>query len=175
MQTQTALEPKPQTSSTSPFIVEAEKLFDRMQELSQNVARRAYEFFEARGSEIGNALDDWFQAESELLLPVPVEINQTDKQLAVRAEVPGFKAEEIKVSVEPNRLIISGESESKAEEQTEQAVYNEQRSRQFCRAIELPAEVDPQRTTATLKDGVLELTLDKVKSEPAVNVEVKAT
>jgi HSP20 family protein len=173
MQSQTALETKPETSSNSPFIVEAEKLLDRMREVSQNIARRAYEFFEARGGEIGQSLDDWFRAESELLRPVPIEINQTDKQITVRAEAPGFKAEEIKVSVEPSRLIISGESEGKTEEKTEQTVYNELRSRQFCRAIELPGEVDPQRATATLKDGVLELTLDKTERAPATNVEVE--
>jgi HSP20 family protein len=173
MQTQTALEPKRQTTSNSPFIVEAEKLLDRMRELSQNVAHRAYDFFEARGGEIGHALEDWFRAESELLRTVPLEISETDKQLTVRAEVPGFKAEEIKISVEPKQLIISGESESKAEEKTEQTVYNERRSRCFCRTIELPAEVDPQRATATLTDGVLELTLNKTERATAANVEVK--
>ncbi len=173
MQTQTALETKPQTTSNSPFIVEAEKLLDRMRELSQSVARRAHEFFETRGGEIGHALDDWFRAESELLRHVPIEVKETDKQLTLRAEVPGFKAEEIKVSVQPKQLIISGESESKAEEETEQMVYNERRSRQFCRTIELPAEVDPQRATAGIKDGVLELKLDKIERPPATNVEVK--
>ncbi len=173
MKSQTALETKPQSTSNRPFIVEAEKLIDRMQELSQNIARRACEFFEARGGETGKSLEDWFRAESELLRRVPVEIKETDKQFAVRAEAPGFKAGEIKVSVEPRRLIISGESESEAEQKAEQTIYNERRSRQFCRAIELPAEVDPQRATATLKDGVLELTLDKAERAPAANVEVK--
>jgi HSP20 family molecular chaperone IbpA len=173
MQSQTALERQSETSSNRPFFVEAEKMLDRLQELSQSIGRRAYEFFEARGGEIGYALEDWLQAESELLLPVPVEVNATDKQFCVRVEVPGFKADEIKVSVEPNRLIISGEAASKTEQKTEQAVNKERRSRQFCRAIELPFEVDPRRSTATLKDGVLELTLDKAHSEPAVIVEVK--
>jgi HSP20 family protein len=173
MKTQTALEPKSQTTSPSPFIIEAEKLLERMQELSQNVAHRAFEFFEARGGEWGHALEDWLRAESDLLRYVPVEISETDKQFRVRAEVPGFSANEIQVSVEPKSLIINGKSESKAEEQKEQTVYNERRSRQFCRAIELSAEVEPQRTSATLKDGVLELTLDKAVSEPTVNVEVK--
>jgi HSP20 family protein len=104
---------------------------------------------------------------------VPIEVKETDKQLTVHAEVPGFKAEEIKVSVEPQRLIISGESKSETEQKTEQTVFNERRSRQFCRSIELPAEVEPQRTTATLNDGVLELTLDKIERAPATNVEVK--
>jgi len=173
MQSQAALERQSETSSDGPFFVEAEKLLDRMQELSQSIGRRAYEFFEARGGEIGHSLEDWLQAESELLLPVSVEVNATDKQFCARVEVPGFKADEIKVSVEPNRLIISGEAASKAEQNTEQAVYKDQRSRQFCRAIELPVEVDPRRSTATLRDGVLELTVDKADKAPAVNIEVK--
>lgn len=173
MKNQTELEPQRETSVGPPFIVEVEKLLERMRDLSQNITRRAYEFFEARGGEIGHALDDWYRAESEILRPVPVQISTTEKQLAVRAEVPGFKAEEIKVSVEPSRLIISGESESKVDQQTEKTIYNERRSRQFCRAITLPENVDPRRTAATLKDGVLELTLDKAEGGSAVKVEVK--
>src|SRR5205085_2141291 len=130
MKTQTALERQPQTTSNSPFIVEAEKLLDRLRELSQNVGHRAFEFFEARGGELGHALEDWLRAESELLRHVPVALSETDKQLRVRAEVPGFNANEIQVSVEPKCLIINGKSESKAAEQTEQTVYNERRSRQ---------------------------------------------
>ena len=174
MQSQTALERQSEASSNRPLFVEAEKLLDRMQELSQSIGRRAYEFFEARDGVIGHALEDWLQAESELLLPVPVEVNATDKQFCARVEMPGFKADEIKVSVEPNRLIISGEAANKAEQETEQAVYKNRRSRQFCRAIELPFEVDPRRSAATLKDGVLELTVDKAAGEAAVTVEVKA-
>jgi HSP20 family protein len=173
MQSQTALERQYETSSNRPFVVEADKLLDRMQELSQSIERRAYESFEARGGVIGHALEDWLQAESELLLPVSVDVNATDKQFCARVEVPGFKADEVKVSVEPHRLMISGESANKAEQKTEQAVYKERRSQQFCRAIELPFEVDPRRSTATLKDGVLELTVDKADSEPSVNIEVK--
>ena len=175
MPNQTALERKPESSSERPFIVEAEKLLDRMRELKQSIMRRAHEFFEARGGDVGHALDDWFRAESEMLRPVPVQISATEKRLTVRAELPGFKADEIKVSVEPNRLIISGESQSKVEQQTEQTIYNERRSRQFFRAIAMPADVDPRSAAATLKDGVLEVTLDKVESEPAVKVEVKTT
>jgi HSP20 family protein len=173
MKTQTALEPRSQTPSPSPFIVEAENLFERLQELSRDVAHRAYEFFEARGGEFGHALEDWLSAEAELLRPVPVEITQTDKQVYVCAEVPGFDAKEIRLSVEPNRVIINGRSESKAEGQAGQTVYNERRSRQFCRTVGLPVKVDPRRAAASLKNGVLELTLDKAASEPAANVEVQ--
>ncbi|HWQ32865.1 MAG TPA: Hsp20 family protein [Blastocatellia bacterium] len=158
----------------SPLFVEAEKLFNEMKELSQTVAHRAYQFFEERGRQIGHELEDWFRAESELMRRVPVEIRETDEQIIVRAEVPGFTASEIKVSVEPKNLIISGQTEQPKEETTAQKVYSEICAARFCRHLELPAEVDPTRAAATLRNGILELTMTKVAADKAVNVEVKS-
>ncbi|MCI0524397.1 MAG: Hsp20 family protein [Acidobacteria bacterium] len=173
METQKAIETtKPQTPA-SPVFVEAEKLFDQMKEFSQSVARRAYEFFEARGREFGHDMEDWFRAESDLMRRTPVEIKEAENQITVRAEAPGFAANEIKVSVEPQRLVISGKSEKAMEEKKEQTVLSEFRSNQFCRELTLPAEVDPAKTTAVLKDGVLELVFAKVGEGKATDVEVK--
>src|SRR5512145_432079 len=141
MATQKAMETMKQQAPTSPIFVEAEKLFEQMKEFSQSVARRAYEYFEARGREFGHDLEDWFRAESELMRRVPVEIKEADGQITVRAEVPGFAADEIKVSVEPQRLVISGKSEKTTEENKEQTLLSEFRSDQFCRELMLPAEV----------------------------------
>jgi HSP20 family protein len=173
MKSQTAIEQKTKPTPAKPFIVEGEKLLNRMRELSQIIAHRAFELFEARGGKMHNPLDDWFHAESELLRPLPIEINETEKQLTMRAEVPGFKVEEIKLSVDPKRLIIIGESESTSEEKTGQTIYNERRARQFCRCVTLPAEIDPSGASATLKDGLLEVSLGKVEQKTAANVEVK--
>jgi HSP20 family protein len=174
METKMALEKEQKAASTSPVFVEAEKLFDQMREFSQNVARRAYQFFEERGREIGHDLEDWFRAEFEMSRPVSVEIKENNNQLFVRAEVPGFSAQDIKISVEPNELIISGKFEQKKEDETEKKVYSEFRSNQFYRKVNLPVEVDPVKTTATLKDGILELTLVKSEMSKAVNVEIKS-
>jgi HSP20 family protein len=174
MPAQTALQPSESKPENKPLFVEAEKLLDQMREFSQSIGRRAYEFFETRGREFGHDMEDWFRAESELLRRVPVAITETDKQLTVCAEVPGFKAEEIKISVEPRRLVISGKSETTKTEETEQTVYNERRSNQFCRALDLAAAVDPAQTTATLKDGVLEVSLPKATVKEAAQVAVKA-
>ncbi|MCI0660176.1 MAG: Hsp20/alpha crystallin family protein, partial [Acidobacteria bacterium] len=89
------------------------------------------------------------------------------------AEVPGFAANEINVSVEPKFLVISGKSEKSTEEKKEQTVLSEFRSNHFCRELPFPAEVDPAKATATLKDGVLELVLEKAVTTKAVDVEVK--
>jgi HSP20 family protein len=146
-----------------------------MKELSQSIARRAYDFFETRGRELGHELEDWLRAESEVLRPVPVELTESDEQLTVRAEVPGFSATEIQVSVEPERLALSGKSERTAEQKTGQMVYTERRSNQFCRTLDLPARVDPAKATATLKDGILELAMPKAAQSQDVRVEVKTT
>jgi HSP20 family protein len=174
MASQQAMQPTQKQTPDSPIFVEAEKLFEQMKELSHAVARRAYEFFEARGRQFGNDLEDWFRAESELMRSVPVEVKETEDQITVRAEVPGFAANEIKVSVEPNYMVISGKSEKSTEEKKEQTVLSEFRSNQFCREVTFPAEVDPAKATANLKDGILELILAKAVSSKAIDVEVKA-
>jgi HSP20 family protein len=173
MKSQQGIQTTKQQTPASPVFVEAEKLFEQMKEFSQSVARRAYEYFEARGREFGHDLEDWFHAESELMRRVPVEIKDADGRIMVRAEVPGFAANEIKVSVEPQRLFISGKSEKTAEEEKEQTVLSEFRSNQFCRELRLPAEVKPDKTTAVLKDGVLELVFAKDAESKAVAVEAK--
>jgi HSP20 family protein len=173
MKSQQGIQTTKQQAPASPIFVEAEKLFEQMKEFSQSVARRAYEYFEARGREFGHDLEDWFRAESELMRRVPVEIKEAEGQVTVRAEVPGFAADEIKVSVEPHRLVISGKSEKTTEENKEQALLSEFRSNQFCRELRLPVEVEPDKTTAVLKDGVLELTFAKAAESKAIEVEVK--
>jgi len=179
MKAQTGVQQNPQAitkTSNAPFIVEAEKLFERMNEISQNISRRAYELFESNRVDT-DPLNDWSRAESELLRPVPVEIKETEKQLVVRAEIPGFKTEDIEINVEPNRLTISGKetSEEKKEvEKAEQTILNEFRSRQFFRSFELPAVVEPASAYATLKDGMLELLLNKEEqARAATKVDVK--
>jgi HSP20 family protein len=173
MKSQQAIQPTKQQVPASPIFVEAEKLFEQMKEFSQSVARRAYGYFEARGREFGHDLEDWFRAESELMRRVPVEIKEADGQITVRAEVPGFTAGEIKVSAEPRRLVISGKSEKTAEEKKEQTLLSEFRSNQFCRELRLPTAVEPDKTTAVLKDGMLELVFAKAAESKGVDVEVK--
>ena len=147
----------------SPTIVEAEKMFDRLADLSKEIGHKAYEFFQKRGGEFGRELDDWFKAEREVLMPVTVEINETKDYITVRAAVPGFKPEEIEVSIKDNSLILSGETETKKTD--EHTVYSEWRSNRFFRQLPLQGEVDEEKVEATLKDGILQLTLPKLPAK----------
>ena len=148
-------------------------LFDRIQDMSDSIARRAFEIFEERGRAFGHDLEDWLRAESEFLHPIHLDIAESDDAVTVRAEVPGFSAKELEVGVEPHRLTISGKREVNEERKSKATIYSEHCRNQIFRTIELPAEVDSSKVTATLKDGVLELAMPKVTKTQKVRVEEK--
>ena len=155
-------------------LVTTDEIFGRTKELYDSIARRAFEIFESSGGAFGHDLADWFQAESELLHPVHLDIAESEEALTVRAEVPGFNANELEVSLEPRRLTITGTRESKEERKTGKAVYAERCSNQIFRAIDLPAEVDTAKVTATLKNGVLELEMRKTVPAKEIRIEAKS-
>lgn len=163
---------KKNENGLSPIFVEAEKMFEHFAEVTKETAKKAFEFFQRRGGEFGKELEDWFKAESEILRPVPVEITQTDGQIKVTAAVPGFKPEEIEVSIKDNTLIISGKTQSEEKKEDESTFYSEFRSNRFFRSFILPNEVDAEKAKANLKDGVLQLTLPKLPLRKATQVTV---
>ncbi len=155
-------------------VLSFDDLFERMHEIYDSIARRSFEIFESNGRTFGHDLDDWFKAESEVLHPVHIDISESDNALAVRAEVPGFNAKEVEVSVEPRRLTITGKRETKEERKEGKTVYSERCADQILRVIDLPTEVDTSKVTATLKDGVLEFALPKAAPAKKVRIEPKA-
>lgn len=168
---QTALEPAAKAVPVSPAM--SENIFDQIRETANSIAHRAFELFEKRGREFGNDLEDWLKAESELIRRVPVEIKETDDNLEIRAEIPGFKPEELNVFVEPKRLTISGEAEKSKEEKNDNTLYSEWRSQKVFRAFDLPREVKTDGVKATLKDGILSLTLAKAEEIKPQEVKIK--
>jgi HSP20 family protein len=175
MQTQKAIQTSNRDAPPVPIFVQAENLFELAQEFTQQIARRAYEFFDVRGRQLGHELEDWFRAEAEVLRPIPIELKELDDQLIVCAEVPGFKNDEIKISAEPRRLYIEGSTETRKDETSARVVFNERRSNQFFRSVTLPADVDSANVTASLKDGVLEISLPKLPAAQATTIEVKSS
>ncbi|HEV2617450.1 MAG TPA: Hsp20 family protein [Candidatus Acidoferrales bacterium] len=147
--------------ATRPEFVAFDELFDHVQELHESIEKRAYELFEHDGCDQGRALEHWLSAEKETLHPVAVELRETDDALTVRAEVPGFRGEDLKLSVEPRRLAISGKREAHEEKKSRRTIYQEYLSNQICRSLELPIEIDPSETKAAIQDGVLEISMPK--------------
>ena len=159
------MQPAKELQAAHPLIVEAVTLFNRLEEIQQEIARRAYELFESRGYEHGRDVDDWTQAEAELLAPVTVEGNEADDRLEITAEVPGFNENDLEVAVEPRRLFLSGKKEQTIAPETGDAEVSGRQAVMFFRAIDLPAEIDTSKAEAHFKDGRLRLTLPKLTAQ----------
>jgi len=103
-------------------------------------------------------------------LHIPVEIAETEKELLVTAEVPGFTERELEVRVEPNRLFITGKIYDNKEEKGKKTLYTERVYNQIFRYVDLPIAVNPNDGTATVKDGVLKITLYKAQAPKLIPV-----
>jgi HSP20 family molecular chaperone IbpA len=146
----------------SPEIVYGARLGDLKASIQHAIAHRAYEFFEARGRQHGSDLEDWFRSETELLHPQEVKIWESANEISVTAEVPGFLAEELKIGVEPGRVVLWGQV---GREPNPGSSYPARAPLALFHSVDLPANVDPTRSSATLADGLLKLVLLKV-AEP---------
>jgi HSP20 family protein len=164
----TAVERTPE--SKEPQILTSESLADRVNLMCDRITRRAYEIFDGNGHRLGHDVEDWFQAEAELLRPVSLDLTETENALELKAEVPGFTEKDLEVSVEPQRLTISGKHEASKEEKKGKTLYSETSSSDILRVITLPAEVDAAKASATLKDGILNLTLPKAAKAQTIQV-----
>jgi len=146
-------------------------VFNRIQQTYDSIARRAFEIFDNNGRSLGNDLEDWFRAESELLHPVHLEIAESDDNLTVQAEVPGFSTKELEINVEPRRLTIAGKHEAQEESKKGKTIYSERCAKEILRVVDLPAVVDSSKVSAMLKDGLLKIELPKAAHAKAVRIE----
>ncbi len=173
---QTTLTMKPE-SNTQPAIFKRDTndtFVQRMQQISATIKHRAYDLFQARGANHGHDREDWFRAESELLTPVETKLDEADGGFTVRADVPGFSAKDVEVLVEPMRLIIHAKKQEVSQQQTGNSVRQEQVSNEILRTVDLPNEIDPDHTTATIKNEVLEVALPRFNPGKKTSTSAKA-
>lgn len=150
------------------------EILDRMQQTYDSIARRAFEIFENNGRWFGHEADDWLRAESEVLHPVHLEIRESDADLTVRAEVPGFNIKELEINVDANKLTILGKHEAQEERKKAKTIYCERCANEILRVVYLPVEVDAPKASATLRDGILTIELPKATRAKTVRVEPRS-
>lgn len=117
---------------------------------------------------------DWQLRESAAAAWVPpVDVFEEGDAIRIMAEVPGVKAEDVKIAVEGNVLTIQGTKQQVAEERTERVHRYERTYGQFERSFTLPATVDAERIKARYESGVLTVTLPKVEKAKPRNVQIE--
>ncbi len=100
------------------------------------------------------------------------DVTENEKEVAVRAEVPGVDPKDIEVSVTGNVLTISGEKKESSEQNDETMYRCERRFGRFQRSIELPTAVEVDKVTANNSNGVLTVRLPRTEAAKAKRITV---
>ena len=102
-----------------------------------------------------------------------VDVIERDDEVVVKAELPGVDKKDIDVSVTSNTVTIKGSTSHEKKEEKGDYYRCEISSGSYSRTLSLPADVDEGKAKAKLKDGILELTLPKVKKSKRQSIKVE--
>jgi len=103
-----------------------------------------------------------------------VDMYQTDKEVVVKASLPGMKAEDVEISVTGDMLTLKGEHREEHEVNEENYFRKEMRCGSFVRSLEIPVPVKVEKAEAVFEDGVLTLTLPKTEAVQPKAIKVKS-
>src|SRR5205823_12857255 len=102
------------------------------------------------------------------------ELQESDRDILVRAEAPGFEPKDFDIQVHGNVLTIRAEHRQESEEKQGEGRTWEQHYGRMHRSIMLPATVDPEKVEAHYRNGILELRLPRTEEAQRKRIEVKA-
>jgi HSP20 family molecular chaperone IbpA len=132
-----------------------ESLAQLAREVQESVARRAYDFYEARGRHDGQDLEDWFRAERELT-PLEERIDATKSEVQIQIPLENLPGTDLCIGVDWQHVIVTAS-------RPRDAAPSEHRTIVSAKVIALPAEIDPSRATASSDGRTLTIDLPRVK------------
>lgn len=136
---------------------------DRNFELMNQLRRRLDRVFEEADGERSWTVSDQFPR---------TNVYDTGKAFVVKAEVPGLTDKDVALTLTQDVLTISGER--KVEIPEGYSVHRRERlPMQFSRSFALPAKADAEKVAATIKDGVLTVTVEKAPEVQPKQISVR--
>ena len=105
---------------------------------------------------------------------IALDMYQTANDVVVKASLPGFKPEEVDISITGDTLTLNGEHKEEKEIKEEDYFYKERRYGSFSRTVSIPVEVKSEKAEATFENGVLTLTLPKAEEAKPKQIKIKA-
>ena len=101
-----------------------------------------------------------------------LDVYEEGDRLAVEAQLPGLKPEDLDINVEQGMLTISGQTTHEEERKERNYLVREHRNGRFSRSMRLPATYDADACTASFEDGVLRLTFPKSEAAKPRRIQI---
>jgi len=125
-------------------------------------------------------MNELFGALSGGTLPMPsagvfplTNVTEDKENYYVRAELPGIKSNELDIQVTAEGVSISGERKIPVEDENVRYHRREREAGKFSRSINLPGEIDVNKVDASMKNGVLKVTIPKSEAAKPRQITVK--
>ena len=149
-------------------------ILDQMREMEDRIMRRAFDVFSGNGI-FGRDLDNWLQAEGELVWKPAVELCEKGNGFRLEVAVPGVDPKNIDIEVTPEDILLRAEIAHEHKEEKGTVHICEFDSGKMFRSIRLPKRINPDKVKAEFKNGMLYLTagiaaearVKKIKPEAA--------
>jgi HSP20 family protein len=155
-------------------IKKRESIFDEIEKVRDRIMRRAYEIFDGTGRSFGKDLDDWLQAERELLWMPAIELREEDDELFINVAAQGMEAKDLAIEVTPEDVLVKGETHHEHKEEKGKVHTCEFRSGSLFRTIHLPKKIDPDKVKAEFKNGMLLLKAPIAEEQRSRKVKIEA-
>ena len=119
-----------------------------------------------------NNFEDDESKRDNIRLP-EVDLVENDKNYTIKANIPGIKKENIKISINNNELVLEAKHEEKKEENTGSLYKCERYSGSYKRVFGLTKLCDADKIEADYKDGVLTVIIPKKEPAPVKQINIK--
>ncbi|MGA1791696.1 MAG: Hsp20/alpha crystallin family protein [bacterium] len=117
----------------------------------------------------GHEFDPW---EGFVFKTPAVDMEETDKEIIVKAEMPGLEPRDFQISLADNILTIKGEKNEEKKEEKKNYHMIERRHGSFYRSIMLPFDVKGDKVEANYSKGILEIKLPKTGPKKAKKITI---
>jgi HSP20 family protein len=154
-------------------VKKTKSVFDQIERMHDRVMRRAHEIFSSNGGFFGNDLEDWLQAERELVWKPAIELEERNNEFHLKLAAPGVEPKDLDIEVTPEVILVKAEVRHEHEEDS--GVYAcEFASGNLFRSIHLPKKIDAEQVKAEFKNGILTLKAPVAVEARAKKVAIEA-
>jgi HSP20 family protein len=140
-------------------------LLEEVGAITDSIRKRAFDLFQNRNGENGSDVDDWLQAERDVVWSPASELVDDEKEFRARLALPGFDAKDIQVSAMPDALVIRAEATHTHEGKSGNVCFCEFSGKKLFRRLDLPEAVDVDKVTASVDKGILQVTAPKATTK----------
>jgi len=132
-----------------------ESIVDQVEEMEEQIARRAYDLFLERGAPWGDRWADWFAAEREVVRRPAVNLREQDGVYTVSASLAGFDPQDIRVDITPDDMVITADAARPATAGHGHLHMAELAGERVFRLVHFPRPVDISKARGEYRNGLL--------------------